>query len=48
MDLFLIIGLEQWFLTLGKFSSGGKFHLPRGYICWTIHRGQCKFLWIIL
>jgi len=22
--------LEQWFLTWGKFTPGGKFHLPRG------------------
>jgi len=22
--------LEQWFLTWGKFTPRGKFHLPRG------------------
>jgi len=22
--------LRQWFLTWGKFTPGGKFHLPRG------------------
>jgi len=27
-----VIALFQWFLTWGKFTHGGKFHLPRGKV----------------
>ena len=39
----IIIRLGQWFLSWGRFTPVGKFHLPRMWMYWSINCSKCQF-----